>query len=240
MREINRMSIRLLIHCTAIISLTACTNYQYVHLSSNLPRTSDSEHYYLSDSLVYVDFDFNGNRFPVKLYFLNESENPVYFDLTETLFFEDGNLIHSAYRLAGEELEERILVPPGKGAAFQFRPYRSEPLPILKAQSKYVEISDGERKESATGRKMEEWGREFEVLITYRSGDEGEVKTTLRAEFKEDYIYFTTRKPAFFPGGSSPYCYYIGESSEGGQIAASLLFEVASASLYYLWLESLD
>ncbi|MGB6037941.1 MAG: hypothetical protein WBG42_16820 [Cryomorphaceae bacterium] len=234
------MSIRILIFCSALFWLTSCTNYQYIHLSSDLPRTTDTEHYYLSDSLIYVDFDFNGNRLPVKLYFLNESEIPVYLDLTETLFFENGTLVQNAYRLTNGELDEQILVPAGKGAAFQFRPYHSEMLPVLKAQSHYVKISDSTKSESALGKEMEEWGRAYEILITYRIGEDGDVKNSLKAEFKEEYIYFTTREPRFFPSGSSPYCYYLSEGSEGSQLAASLLFEVASASLYYLMLESLE
>ena len=231
---------RLFFSIAAFVLMASCTNYQYVHLSSDLPKTTDSEHYYLSDSLIYVDFDFNGNQFPVKLYFLNESEIPIYFDLTETLFFENGSLIKSAYSLANGDLDERILIPSGKGAAFQFRPYRSELMPVIKAQSNYIEISDGTKKESALGKELENIGRQFEILITYRTGENGENKTSLSAEFKEEYIYFTTREPAYFPGGSSPYCYYVVKESEGGQIAASLLFEVASASLYYLMLESLE
>ncbi|MCZ4409523.1 hypothetical protein O3Q51_11930 [Cryomorphaceae bacterium 1068] len=231
---------RLFFLFTAIILMASCTNYQYVYLSSDLPKTTDSEHYYVSDSLIYVDFDFNGNRFPVKLYFLNESEIPVYFDLTETLFFENGSLVQSAYRLADGALEERVLIPAGKGAAFQFRPYRTELMPVVKAQSDYIEISDGVKKESALGKELESVGREFEIQITYRFGENEEAKTSLSAKFKEDHIYFTTREPANFPGGSSPYCYYLAKESESGQIATSLLFEVASASLYYLMLESLE
>jgi len=234
------MSTRLLIFLAVIFILTSCTNYQYIHISSDLPKTADSEHYYLSDSLVYIDFDFNGNRFPVKLYFLNESENSVYFDLSETLFFEDGLLVNSAHGLAGGELEERILVSPGKGAAFQFRPYESGLMKAVKAQSNYIELNDGERKETVLGRELNEWGREFDILITYRTGKTMQTVTSLSAKFKEDYAYFTTREPNGFPSGSSPYCYYLANENEGGQIAASLLFEVASASLYYLMLENMD
>lgn len=223
-----------------VFLLASCTNYQYIHLSSDLPKTTDSDHYYLSDSLIYVDFDFNGNRLPVNVYLLNESEIPIYFDLTETLFFENGYLVQSAYQLGNETLDEQILIPAGKGAAVRFRPYQSEMQPVLKAQSSYVEISDGIRNESILGKQMEGWGREFEILITYRTSKDGEAKTSLKAEFKEEYIYFTTRKPDFFPSGSSPYCYYLAKESEGSKVAASLLFEVASASLYYLMLESLD
>lgn len=231
---------RLFVAFAAIFLLASCTNYQYVYLSSDLPKTIDSDHYYLSDSLVYVDFDFNGNRFPVNMYFLNESDQPVYFDLAETLFFENGTLVKSAYSLANGSLEEQILIPAGKGAVFQFWPYRSEVMELVKAQSNYVEISDGVSKESVLGKELEDLGRNFEILITYRTGEDGDAKTSLRAEFSEDYIYFSTREPARFPGGSSPYCYYLAKESEGGQIASSLLFEVASASLYYLMLESLD
>jgi hypothetical protein len=234
------MSMRLLIFLATIFLLVSCTNYQYIHLTSDLPKTADSQHYYLSDSMIYVDFDFNGNQFPVNIYFLNESEIPIYFDLTETLFFENGSLVESAYKLANGVLEERILIPAGNGAWFQFRPYRTEPMLDIKAQASYVEISNGTRKESALGKELKERGREFEILITYRIWDEEELKTSLSAEFKEEHIYFTTQKPEFFPSGTSPYCYYIAEESEGGQIAASLLFEVASASLYYLMLETLD
>ena len=234
------MSRRLLNIFGAIFLLTSCTQYQYVHLSSDLPKTSDSEHYYLTDSLVYVDFDFNGNGLPVKIYFLNESEEAVYFDLTETLFFENQSLVENAYRLTGGDLDERIFIPPGKGAAFQFRPFQSRYLALAKAQSNYVEISSESRKQSELGIEMQEIGRTFEVLITYRTGTEGENKVSLSAKFREDFIYFTTREPEFFPGGKSPYCYYISEGSEGGQLATSLLLEVASASLYYLMLESLD
>ena len=240
MREINTMSTRVLILFSATFWLAACTNYQYVHLTSDLPKTADTEHYYLSDSLVYIDFDFNGNQLPVKIYFLNESQIPVYFDLTETLFFENGSLIQSAYGLAKGALDEKILIPAGKGAAFQFRPYMSSRTPFLKKKSKHVEISNGIRKESATGAKMEEQGRRFEIFISYITGDEKEITTSLSAKFKEDYVYFTTSKPEFFPSGSSPYCYYIEDENEGGQIAATILFEVASASLYYLMLEGLD
>ncbi|MFT4772393.1 MAG: hypothetical protein ACI9CP_000788 [Cryomorphaceae bacterium] len=190
--------------------------------------------------MIYVDFDFNGNQFPVNMYFLNESEIPIYFDLTETLFFENGSLVESAYKLTDGVLEERILIPAGNGAWFQFRPYKTERMPVIKAQSSYIEISDDVRKESVLGKKMDGWGREFEILLTYRIGDEGKLKTSLSAEFKEEYIYFTSQKPEFFPSGRSPYCYYIAEESEGRQIAASLLFEVASASLYYLMLETQD
>jgi hypothetical protein len=231
---------RLFFSAIAILMMVSCTNYQYVHLSSDLPKTSDSEHYYLSDSLIYVDFDFNGNKLPVKLYFLNESEIPVYFDLTETLFFENNSLVQSAYRLADGTLGERILIPAGKGATFQFRPYRSELMPIVKAQSNYIEITDGVKKESVLGKQLEGVGREFEILITYRFGEGEKAKTSLSAKFKEDHIYFTTREPANFPGGNSPYCYYLAKESDSGQIATSLLFEVASASLYYLMLESLE
>lgn len=234
------MSIRLLILCTALFWLTSCANYQYIHLSSELPKTSDTEHYYLSDSLIYVDFDFNGNRLPIKLYFLNESEKPVYFDLMETLFFENGKLVRSAHGLTNGELEEMVLIPAGKGATFKFWPYQSEMKPVMKAQSNYVEINDGTRKGSVLGLRMEEQGRTFEILVTYGTGEGGKNKTSLNAKFKEDFIYFTTRSPESFPGGSSPYCYYVSEGSEGGQLAASLLFEVASASLYYLMLESLE
>jgi hypothetical protein len=190
--------------------------------------------------MIYVDFDFNGNQFPVNMYFLNESEIPIYFDLTETLFFENGSLIQSAYRLAEGTLEERILIPAGNGAGFQFRPYQSEPMPEVKAQSGYVEISNGTRKESALGKELAERGREFEIFITYRTGEDGEKKTSLSAAFREDFIYFTTSDPNHFPSGKSPYCHYLVKENVGGQIAASLLFEAASASLFYLMLESMD
>jgi hypothetical protein len=215
-----------------LLVLSSCTNYQYVRLTSDLPKTEDTGHYYASDSLVYADFDFNGDYFPVKLYFLNESEGEVELDLTKSVFLENDVVVSNAYKLLRDANEE-VSVPAGKAVAFEFFPYRSFYQKDLKAQSGYVELHSGAKRVMVSGLNPKGEGRSFEIHLIYRGGTKMQDEFVLKAEFKEDFIYFSEREPVNFPGGTEPDVYYVSRNSESGQVAADLFVELATLSLFY-------
>lgn len=216
-----------------VIALSSCVNYQYVSLSSDLPQTTDTKHYYLSDSLVYVDFDFNGDYFPVRILFINESDDPVLVDLKKTVFVENGSVLSTAYGLMEEDVDEMVPVPGGKSIGFEFRPFYSEFEKDLKKSSGYVELYNDRKRIMVTGSRLEEGGRELEIHLVYHSGDSFDNRHSLVATFREDFIYFSEKRPGSFPGGMDPDCYYISKESQGGLIAADLFMELATISLYY-------
>jgi len=223
---------RLYVLILLAIPLTSCVSYQYVQLSSDLPKTADTGHYYMSDSMAYVDFDFNGVYFPVRVLFLNESKEALVLDLDKSVFIEDGVVLASANQLIDEDSDETVFVPAGKAVEFEFRPFRSGYRRDLKRRAEYVELRAQDRKLMVSGTALEGEGREFEIHLVYRAGATLD-DYLLRAEFKEEFAYFSQQAPGDFPGGLSPDFYYVSKDSEGGKVAANMLMELAAFSIYY-------
>ena len=211
----------------------SCQSYQYLRLTSDLPQTSDTGHYYVSDSLAYVDFDFNGEYFPVRILFLNESEGDLTIDLNQLVFSENGRIVGRGSDYLSSSLNPMVRIPHSKSESFVFRPYSIHYYQMEKQRSGYHIVQNNESKDYVTGRAFGGEGRSFEIDLIYL--DQHGTEHKLEAEFKEDFIYFSPEVPSAFPGGVSPNVHFVSKESEGGRIAAALFLEAVSISMDY-WL----
>jgi hypothetical protein len=143
-----------------------------------------------------VDFDFNGRSFPVKIYLVNEGKSTLYIDMTETVFFENGEFLIDGYGLGGGDIEEKVMVLPGNGASFNFSPFRSEFSQFLKAQSSQMKVTGPNRSEYAIGKELKDIGKEYEIRIGYRKDKVDGNLVTLKASFKEEKVHFSSIKDA--------------------------------------------
>lgn len=230
----NLRTLTRFIHIVCLAFLTSsCTSYQYVRLHSDLPKTADTGHYYAEDSVIYADFDFNGEYFPVKIFILNESDTAINLNLSQTVFVENGAVLADADQYFQEDSDGFLPIPAGKSVGLELRPFQSTYRKDIERQAAWIELESGDIKRMVSGIGLGSEGRELEIHLVYQVSDWD--TRTLKAAFREDYIYFSRYSPDNFPGGLDPVQYHISQHSEEARMAAGILLDMAATiSLYYL------
>jgi hypothetical protein len=78
--------------CICVIALSACTDYQYITVNSNLKKT-ESKEFSIENDTVSIKYKFSGENFKLSQTIFNKLQVPLYIDWLKTNIIVNGNQI---------------------------------------------------------------------------------------------------------------------------------------------------
>ena len=78
--------------CICVIVLSACTDYQYITVNSNLKKTENKE-FSIENDTVSIKYKFSGENFKLSQTIFNKLQVPLYVDWQRTNIIVNGNQI---------------------------------------------------------------------------------------------------------------------------------------------------
>lgn len=206
----------------ALLTLSSCTKYQYVSLSSDLPKEEDTNKYFIDEDSIRVTFGLYGSGFSIMTRVHNFSSRDLYVDLASSTFVRNGKVLtnfvedseitiqsterdyeffefdpdDSNYTSSGNISKSKtvVFVPPGTYASFTRRPFPVEYSKEIKRRSTSDSLSIDGKREVIKSYDISDEGDEYGVVIRLARNPDLKKMETFSAYFQEDKVYTLSKR----------------------------------------------